>query len=330
MEHYGLSNSWIDDLMHAKGPGYLSAAVQYENTIIESNGKHGNKPFKLVAIYPREGNVWTRHPTAILKEDWVTDEKREAAKQFLDFLLGREAQEAAMRLGLRPILREVRLASPFDEAHGVQLAVDATRAFKVPDEAVLKRIRDLWEEVKVPATLVLVLDRSNSMKGAAMDNAKRGAIEFIKTMKPRDQLSVVLFNHEVTELVPLCAVRECGEKAVSLVDGVFAEGNTSLHDVVRPELPPAARAAARPAGAALQRPAALGRRDTSSRMNRNDFLDALPSGEDYDVPKIYTIAYGPEADKDLLAEISNRTNARLFTSTPEEITKTYKELSANF
>jgi Ca-activated chloride channel family protein len=62
VEHYGLSNSWIDDLMHAKGPGYLSAAVQYENTIIESNGKHGNKPFKLVAIYPREGNVWTRHP----------------------------------------------------------------------------------------------------------------------------------------------------------------------------------------------------------------------------------------------------------------------------
>ena len=102
VEHYGLSNSWIDDLMHAKGPGYLSAAVQYENTIIESNGKHGNKPFKLVAIYPREGNVWTRHPTAILKEAWVTEEKREAAQQFLDFLLGREAQEAAMALGLRP------------------------------------------------------------------------------------------------------------------------------------------------------------------------------------------------------------------------------------
>jgi Ca-activated chloride channel family protein len=330
VEHYGLSNSWIDDLMHAKGPGYLSAAVQYENTIIESNGKHGNKPFKLVALYPREGNVWTRHPTAILKEEWVTDEKREAAQQFLDFLLGRGAQESAMELGLRPILRDVRLASPFDEEHGVQVAVDATRAFQVPGEAVLKRIRDLWEEVKVPATLVLVLDRSNSMKGAPMDNAKRGAMEFIRNMKPRDQLLVVLFNHEVTELVPLCAIRECGEKAISLVDGVFAEGNTSLHDVVNQSYRKLRDLQRAQPGRRSSILLLSDGRDTSSRMNRNDFLDTLPSGEDFDVPKVYSIAYGSEADKDLLAEISNRTNARLFTSTPEEISKTYKELSANF
>jgi Ca-activated chloride channel family protein len=330
VEHYGLSNSWIDDLMHAKGPGYLSAAVQYENTIVESNGKHGNKPFKLVAIYPREGNVWTRHPTAVLKEDWVTDEKREAAQQFLDFLLGREAQTAAMQLGLRPILRDIQLASPFDEEHGVQLKVDATKAFKVPDETVLKRIRDLWEEVKTPATLVLVLDRSNSMKGAPMDNAKSGAMEFIKTMKPRDQLVVVLFNHEIAELIPLCSVRECGERAVSVVDGVFAEGNTSLHDVVSMSYRKLRDLQRTQPGRRYSILLLSDGKDTSSRMNRNDFLDTLPSGEDYEVPKVYTIAYGAQADKDLLAEIANRTNARLFTSTPEEISKTYKELSANF
>jgi Ca-activated chloride channel homolog len=70
--------------------------------------------------------------------------------------------------------------------------------------------------------------------------------------------------------------------------------------------------------------------DTSSLMYRHDFTDSLPKGEDYDVPKIYTIAYGPEADKDLMAMIANKTNGRLFSSTPEEIMKTYKELSANF
>ena len=70
--------------------------------------------------------------------------------------------------------------------------------------------------------------------------------------------------------------------------------------------------------------------DTSSVMSRHDFLDSLPKSEEIEVPKIYTIAYGPKADKDLLAQISNRTNARLFGSTPEEIKRTYKELSANF
>jgi Ca-activated chloride channel family protein len=195
---------------------------------------------------------------------------------------------------------------------------------------VLKRIRDLWEEVKTPATLVLVLDRSNSMKGPQMDSAKRGAVEFIKNMKPRDQLAVVLFNHEVTELVPLCAVRECGEKSISLVDGVFAEGNTSLHDVVNQSYRQLRDLQRAQPGRRYSILLLSDGRDTSSRMNRNDFLDTLPTGEDFDVPKVYSIAYGPEADKDLLAEISNRTNARLFTSTPEEITKTYKELSANF
>jgi len=283
-----------------------------------------------VAIYPREGNVWTRHPAAVIREDWVTPEKREAAQKFVDFLLSREAQEAAMQLGLRPILKEIRLASPFDEEHGVKAAVDATRAFRVPEESVLKRIRDLWEEVKTPATLVLAIDRSGSMKGASMDNARRGAAEFIRTMKPRDQLLVMLFNHQLHELVPLCAVRECGERAGALVEGVFAEGNTSLHDVVLESYRRLRELQRAQPGRRYSLLLLSDGRDTSSRVNRNDFLDALPSGEDYEVPKIYSIAYGPEADKDLLAEISNRTNARLFSSSTEEIVKTYKELSANF
>ena len=330
VEHYGLSNSWIDDLMHTKGPSYLSCAVQYENTIIESNEKHQNAPFKLVALYPKEGNFWTRHPTAVLKEEWVTEEKREAAQAFLDFLLSRDAQMAAMQLGLRPILTDLQLTSPFDEEHGVRISVDASRAFQVPDESVLKRIRDLWEEVKLPATVIVILDRSSSMKGAAMDNARRGAMEFIRSMKPRDELMVIVFNEKVAELVPLCEVRQCGEKAISLVEGVFAEGSTALHDVAMSsyaKLRDLQRAKPQRRYCVVLLSDGM---DTSSKMDRHDFLDALPSGEDYDVPKIYSIAYGSEADKDLLAQISNRTNARLFASSPEEIMKTYKELSANF
>ncbi len=330
VEHYGLSNSWIDDLMHSKGPGYLSGAVQYENTIIESNQKHQNLPFKLVALYPTEGNFWTRHPTAILTEAWVTQEKREAARVFLDFLLSRDAQMAAMQLGLRPIMTDLQLGSPFDEEHGVRMAVDPSRAFKVPDEGVLKRIRDLWEEVKTPATVVLILDRSSSMKGPPMDNAKRGTLEFIRSMKPRDQLKVIIFNHEIAELVPLAELRQCGEKALSQVEGVFAEGNTALHDVAARSYQELLDLQRREPRRRYSIVLLSDGKDTASRLNRHDFLDGLPSGEDYEVPKIYSIAYGSEADKDLLAEISNRTNARLFTSSPEEIMKTYKELSANF
>ena len=167
VEHYGLSNSWIDDLMHKKGPAYLSAAVQYENTIIQTNEKHGNKPFKLVALYPSEGNFWTRHPAAILNGDWMTPEKALASGKFIDFLLSEKSQEKAMKMGLRPIAENFTLGSPFDDAHGVKPDIGPVRIFEVPGEDVLKRIRDLWENVKIPATLILALDRFGQHEGRA-------------------------------------------------------------------------------------------------------------------------------------------------------------------
>jgi Ca-activated chloride channel family protein len=330
VEHYGLSNTWIDDLMHSKGPAYLSAAVQYENTIIESNEKHKNLPFKLVAVYPKEGAFWTRHPVAVMEEEWMTPEKTEASKKFIDFLLSKPAQRRAMELGLRPIDKSFELASPFDEAHGVDPKVTTDKVFQVPEEGVLKRIRDLWEDVKIPATTVLILDRSGSMKGKPMENAKEGAIHFIHSMKPRDQVEVIIFNNTITVLTELCSIKDCGENAVSRLEGVFAEGGTALHDVV---LSSYTQLLARQKQNPNRRYGIVvltDGKDTSSKVNRYDLMDALPKGEDFDVPKIYTIAYGSEADRDLLAEISNRTNARLFSSSAETIASTYKELSANF
>ncbi len=328
--HYGLSNSWIDDQMHNKGPSYLAGAVQYENTIIESNQKHGNRPFKLVAIYPREGNFWTRHPTAILTERWVTPERRAAAQAFLAFLLGRDAQTTAMQLGLRPIRADLPLTSPFDDEHGVRIAVNTSRAFQVPAQDVLQEIRSLWEEVKAPATVVLMLDRSDGMKQTSMESAKRGATEFIRALRPRDQISVLVYNREITELVPLAAVSEVSERAVAMVQGVVAGGNSALYDAAFNSyrtLQDLQRA-----GSARRYCAILlaGGPDTASRLSRTELLDALPVGEDYDVPKLYTIAYGPDADQDLLAEISDRTNARSFASSAEEIVGTYRELSTDF
>ena len=330
VEHYGLSNIWMDDLMRAKGPAYLSATVQYENTIIFGNEKYGNKPFKLVSIYPKEGNFWTRHPTAVLTEDWVTPEKQEAGKAFIAFLLSNSAQAKAMQMGLRPIAKDTVLSAPFDDAHGVIAKISDDKAFQVPDEGVLKRIRDLWEEVKVPATIVLILDRSGSMKGMPMENAKAGAIQFVRSMKPRDQLKIVVFHNEISVLSEMCFIRECGESAISRLEGVFAEGGTALYDVIFANYKTLKEMKKNQPNRRYCMLILSDGQDTSSHIYRHDFTDSLPKGEDYDVPKIYTIAYGAEADKDLMAMIANKTNGRLFKSTPEEIVKTYKELSANF
>jgi Ca-activated chloride channel family protein len=330
VEHYGLSNSWIDDLMHSRGPSYLSAAVQYENTIIQTNEKHKNTPFKLVAIYPSEGSFWTQHPVAIINEQWMTPEKRQACQMFVDFLLSEEAQRAAMKLGLRPISNLGKLSSPFDAYHGVKSDVSQEKKFKVPPQEVLKRIRDLWESVKVPSTISLLIDRSGSMRGTPLQKAKEGAIQFIKAMKPRDQLEVVIFNQQVQVLMPFCLVRDCGEQAMSRIETVFAEGETAIYDAVDQSYQRLLDLQKKHSNRRYGMVVLSDGVDNNSQMNRHDFLDKLPKQEDFGAPKIFTIAYGTKADEELLKRIANRTNARLFSSSAEEILKTYKELSANF
>src|SRR5262249_61677630 len=76
--HYGKSTGFFADKIVERGPGYLSAAILYENLVIESYARpSGNPP--LVAIYPVEGPFWAAHPFCILDGDWASAEPREAA-----------------------------------------------------------------------------------------------------------------------------------------------------------------------------------------------------------------------------------------------------------
>ncbi len=58
--HYGSSTGFFADKMIERGPSYLSAAVLYENLVIESYARPHS--LDLVAIYPVEGTFWADHP----------------------------------------------------------------------------------------------------------------------------------------------------------------------------------------------------------------------------------------------------------------------------
>ncbi|MCG8512010.1 MAG: substrate-binding domain-containing protein, partial [Rhodospirillales bacterium] len=71
--HYGSSTGFFGRKLFNNGPQYLSAAVLYENMIIESydKQKHPDLPYPVVAIYPKEGTFWSDHPVGIVERDWV-------------------------------------------------------------------------------------------------------------------------------------------------------------------------------------------------------------------------------------------------------------------
>jgi Ca-activated chloride channel family protein len=68
--------------------------------------------------------------------------------------------------------------------------------------------------------------------------------------------------------------------------------------------------------------------DTASDLTENQMFNCLPSGESVEGVKVFTIAYGEDADKDLMLRIANRTNGKTFTGDPESIETIYNAISA--
>ncbi|MCI0619012.1 substrate-binding domain-containing protein [bacterium] len=64
--HYGSSTGFFGRKMFSNGPEYLSAAVLYENMVIESYLQNNRTVFPVVAIYPKEGTFWSDHSSQTL------------------------------------------------------------------------------------------------------------------------------------------------------------------------------------------------------------------------------------------------------------------------
>ncbi|MEO8178194.1 MAG: VWA domain-containing protein [Deltaproteobacteria bacterium] len=329
VEHYGLSSVWIESFMREKGPAYLSATVQYENAIIEGNRKSQNKPFKIVAIYPKEGTVLAQHPIAIARGEWMNDELTAGAQKFVDYLLSPKTQELAMSFGIRPI-RPMPVTEPISPEWGVSAELPAVPSFEVPSEDVLKRLTDLWLAAKKPASVMLLLDTSGSMAGEAMDKAKEGAVSFIEKMQARDELEIRTFSDKIFRLQPAANIASNGETARQSVRGLFASGGTHLYEVLQQGVVDwnerKKRSPDRHFGIVLMTDG----QDEGSPISLNDLMDVLPKGDNPETIKIFTIAYGPKAQKNLLKEISNKSNARAFEGSVADIGRIYQELSANF
>src|SRR5688572_13824884 len=76
--------------------------------------------------------------------------------------------------------------------------------------------------------LALVVDRSGSMSGAPLEEAKRCARHVVEQLGARDRACIIAFDDEVAQLAPLTAG---SDKAVlrAAIDGIDSGGSTDLH-----------------------------------------------------------------------------------------------------
>jgi Ca-activated chloride channel family protein len=334
--HYGRSTGFFADKMFARGPGYLSAAVLYENLVVESalDARYRDKPFPVVAVYPREGTFWSDHPYAILDLPSVTAEQREGAEAFRAFLLGPERQRAALtRFGFRPVDPSIALGAPLDAAHGIDPA-QPKNVLPNPAVAVTRRVLEGFESVKRPVSITFVIDTSGSMAGDPLKQAKAGARLFLESLPDADAARVLLFSnapHWVSERPEKLAVSR--PRLIQAIEASFANGGTALYDSLLQTFGPAP---GEEKGAARAVVVLTDGEDTDSKVKLDALMATLRQGTSEEgapgeeTPRIFTIAYGAKADVGALQRLAEAGGGVFFSGTPKDIRAVYAELATFF
>ena len=330
--HYGESSSWLTEKLCTRGPAYLSAVTLYESNVVKANDKYKAKmPFKLVAIYPKEGTFWENHPTGIVNADWVTAEQKQAAQKLLDFMTSKDQQAKAPKYGYRPTDKSVPVSAPIDAEHGADPAQSADKSLEYMSDSVFRRANELWHEVKKHSLVYMVLDTSGSMNGEPMNAAKKGTAQFIREMQKEDEVAVIAFSDRPRLVKPLGKVRDVGEGLAQSVEGLFADGATSLYDATLMALDLIEKHKKDSKEQKLYGVVVLSDgKDTSSTQKLSDLLDRMPANESADGTRIFTVAYGDEADEDLLKRVANSSNALYMKGNAGNIDKIYHQISAYF
>ncbi len=330
--HYGPSTGFFGERMFQRGPSYLSAAVLYENLVVAQETKRlagTSSQLPVVAIYPKEGTFWTNNPYVILNAPWLTPEQKAAAEDFQAFLLDRPQQLKAIELGFRPADPAIPLAAPLDTDHGVDPAQPQT-VLEVPPAEVIANTQQLWQETKRPVDVVLVIDTSGSMQGDKIASARNSLAQFVQRLDNQDRLQVITFSSDVNTLTPLSPLSDKREDITRRVSGLIEGGDTSLYD---------ATVAAYKELEANGDPRFIrgivvlsDGQDTASRLSLDQVMTEISRGseEGGNAIKLFTIAFGQDADTNILKQMSEATGGKQFSSDPAHIDQIYAEIAMFF
>ena len=328
--HYGSSTGFFGRKMFASGPQYLSAAVLYENMVIESYDSADKLAFPVVAIYPKEGTFWSDHPVGVVERDWVTPAHREAAKIYIQYLLQHPQQERAITYGFRPGAVDVPVASPIDQAHGVDPQEPKT-TLEVPSVPVMDAILKLFDQKKKAADVVLVLDTSGSMsEDQKIQNAREGAKQLVNLLSPGDRLSLVPFNTKTNWASTDVPISSGRDSLLHSIDSLFAGGGTALYDSIDSAYEHLLQDQKQNGNRILSVVVLTDGADTESNLKLNDLMQRIQYDGETRAIHVFTIAYGKDARKDILKEISDATQAKSYEGTPQNIVGVFRDISTFF
>jgi Ca-activated chloride channel family protein len=362
--HYGdITNTFLNNLYRAdvRGTGltYVSAVAIEEKSIIDYNRGNpdgildpGEKPkeprIPLVAVYPKEGTLFSDNPFIILDSNWVSAREKEAAAKFDAFVREPENQRRVLEFGFRPGNPSVAIDKPITKSNGLDPSQPET-TLEVPEPEVLVGLIDKWGETRKGARVMLVIDVSGSMGDPGdestgetkLDLAKRAAIGALDEFKSDDEVGLRIFSTEISgseptdylDVVPIGPIGSNREVIASKIRDLAPTQGTPLYTVTE-----ASYQDMEDGFDAARINAVVILSDGRNEDDRNNDLDGLlqflrgqNEGQSSRPVRVFPIAYGGDADLGTLQRIAEATNAAAYDAAdPTTIEKVFVAVVSNF
>jgi Ca-activated chloride channel homolog len=352
--------SFMSDWQRADASGdalrYMSAVVTEENLVPSYNdgnptadpaqtGKHPKPSVPLVAIYPKEGTFVADHPFAVLSEPWVDAAKRSAAASFLHYLQSPAIQKAWQQNHYRDA--QDRAGAQDGLAQGV-IVDQPAKVLQPPAANVTNAVLTSWAQLRKTANVLSVMDVSGSMAerlGASgqtkLEAAQQAAVASLSLFTDHDEVGLWTFSggvrgkRDYTELVPIGPMNQAVGAVVrraALARDLRAatpRGDTGLYNTIS--------AAYRTVLERYQdnRINAViiltdGKNDAVGGLDLKGLLSKIAKASGGRSVRIFTIAYGPDADKPVLEKIARATGGAAYVAaTPADISKVYSAALSN-
>lgn len=329
VKHYGESELAVMQQVEQKGRDFLDAFVVQEQLLVRHNLRSGQR---LVAIYPVEGTMWVDHPIALMEHPQRTDDERLAYSQFKEFLLSRDVQMLILKQGYRPADLTIPLDhpdSPIKTANGVDPARPYT-TLQIPSASVVAVVKNVWQYTKRRTNIYLIADVSGSMQGRKLDDAKAALQTFVNQIESdAERVGLIAFASTVNEVVPLTQLKDGRGKLQAGIAGLSAGGNTALLDAIDRGFIKLQDLRDKERINAIV--VMTDGKENQSRIRLSALVDKLRRASGSDLPVlVFCIAYGSDADMQMLESISGAAGGFTRRGDPETIKNLYKTLSTYF
>ncbi len=333
--HYGrYVETFVGNLYQAdqegKGLQYVSAIAMEEKVLLDYNkgillgepGRTFPAPKEpLAAIFPSDGTIVSDNPAIVVDAPWVDDVQRRAAEDFLRY--ARENRQVFLDAGFRDGEGN---AGPAHGPGSGTIARPVYRLVHTPPTPVIEGVRGVWQQTRRRANILLVIDVSGSMNtveagGKTRLELARAAAKLVPgQLAADDQLGLWEFSSRLgadplpwRQLVEMGPVDRGTQKYVNAIDNLKPIGQTALYQTARD----AAQTVAQRFDPSRINAVILlsdGKNEPPDDEDLGRLRGELASAGQDRVVRVFTIAYGGEADAGKLATISQATRARMYSA----------------